>query len=165
MTQTRPPRASDALGAWIRDRVAWARAGAAAEGLERRVIWLVVGFALVLVPALFNLARAPSFDATFHLTPQEIEPFPLQTNPAFYRPGLGDPGLEFVLRTQHGLPASTYRDATFTPDGKRIAVTVHSSSPPGRRCWPRSSRASSWPRAVATSLGCATSASSSCRLR
>jgi hypothetical protein len=111
------------------DAIAWVRTGVAAEGLERRIAWIVVGVVLVLGPALFNLSRSESFTAQIQVIPREVGPFKEIRDPRYYKALTRD----FVLRDQMakraGATPEEYAGARVVEGPRSLLLKVDAKSP------------------------------------
>ena len=132
MTATRaasPRRDLARAEAWARGAALWVREGVATEGLERRIVWIVVGVALVLGPVAFTLARSPGFTARIQLLPQDVSRYEAVHDPAYYRQLMRDPFLVLQMRRRAGAQPHEYDDATIVRGPRALVLGVESPSP------------------------------------
>jgi hypothetical protein len=124
-------RALAVADARARDVAQWVRDGVAAEGLERRVLWIVAALVLVVLPAVFTASRTTQFASQVPMKPQALGPLAAQYTPGYYEGFLAVPVVQQRLRATADAGPSEYRratTATFAPDGTMV-LTVRNSSP------------------------------------
>src|SRR4051794_21135041 len=118
----------DRAAAAIRRLAALIRSRAPLESRRRRLGWAVVAAALVLGPALFNVARESRFTASVPLVAMRVGPFPAMRDPGYYRTLMGDPELRKQLNTGAGVDQYGATRVRLLPSGL-LVLEVAAASP------------------------------------
>ncbi len=131
---TRPSRSRlrpkvEAAGPLLRERSAWLRAAIASEPRPRRIAWLVVAAVLVLGPALFNLARSSTYPATVQIVLLEVDPLPLERDPAVYQRLLADRELQTQMFLNVEAMPAEYANTEFRRTERGLSITTRAKRP------------------------------------
>jgi hypothetical protein len=100
-----------------------------------RLGWGALALVMVVLPVVFDLARAPNFAASTPVYPRAVGPY-RPPGPVDLRDALTDARLQRYVRLGLGAPSSVYREPTFPvrPPHTQL-VTVEAGTPADARRW------------------------------